>query len=101
MYKRQVFEKTATPARYKLEIDRNNTKGSIEYRTWFGNKWSRWYTIEKNEYPLAIQGLQKGDKIQIKAYPDSGCVATWMIDRVIETVKDNTYTCLLYTSRCV
>lgn len=87
-----VFEKTATPARYKLEIDRNNTKGSIEYRTWFGNKWSRWYTIEKNEYPLAIQGLQKGDKIQIKAYPDSGCVATWMIDRVIETVKDNTYT---------
>lgn len=87
-----VFEKTATPVRYKLEIDRNNTKGSIEYRTWFGNKWSRWYTIEKNEYPLAIQGLQKGDKIQIKAYPDSGCVATWMIDRVIETVKDNTYT---------
>ena len=87
-----VFEKTATPARYKLEIDRNNTKGSIEYRTWFGNKWSCWYTIEKNEYPLAIQGLQKGDKIQIKAYPDSGCVATWMIDRVIETVKDNTYT---------
>ena len=87
-----VFEKTATPARYKLEIDRNNTKGSIEYRTWFGNKWSRWYTIEKNEYPLAIQGLQKGDKIQIKAYPDSGYVATWMIDRVIETVKDNTYT---------
>lgn len=87
-----VFEKTTTPARYKLEIDRNNTKGSIEYRTWFGNKWSRWYTIEKNEYPLAIQGLQKGDKIQIKAYPDSGCVATWMIDRVIETVKDNTYT---------
>ena len=87
-----VLEKTATPARYKLEIDRNNTKGSIEYRTWFGNKWSRWYTIEKNEYPLAIQGLQKGDKIQIKAYPDSGCVATWMIDRVIETVKDNTYT---------
>ena len=87
-----VFEKTTTPARYKLEIDRNNTKGSIEYRTWFGNKWSRWYTIEKNEYPLAIQGLQKGDKIQIKAYPDSGCVATWMIDRVFETVKDNTYT---------
>lgn len=87
-----VFEKTATPVRYKLEIDRNNTKGSIEYRTWFGNKWSHWYTIEKNEYPLAIQGLQKGDKIQIKAYPDSGCVATWMIDRVIETVKDNTYT---------
>lgn len=87
-----VFEKTTTPARYKLEIDRNNTKGSIEYRTWFGNEWSRWYTIEKNEYPLAIQGLQKGDKIQIKAYPDSGCVATWMIDRVIETVKDNTYT---------
>ena len=87
-----VFEKTTTPAKYKLEIDRNNTKGSIEYRTWFGNKWSRWYTIEKNEYPLAIQGLQKGDKIQIKAYPDSGCVATWMIDRVIETVKDNTYT---------
>lgn len=87
-----VFEKTATPVRYKLEIDRNNTKGSIEYRTWFGNRWSRWYTIEKNEYPLAIQGLQKGDKIQIKAYPDSGCVATWMIDRVIETVKDNTYT---------
>lgn len=87
-----VFEKTATPVRYKLEIDRNNTKGSIEYRTWFGNKWSRWHTIEKNEYPLAIQGLQKGDKIQIKAYPDSGCVATWMIDRVIETVKDNTYT---------
>ena len=87
-----VFEKTTTPARYKLEIDRNNTKGSIEYRTWFGNKWSRWYTIEKNEYPLAIHGLQKGDKIQIKAYPDSGCVATWMIDRVFETVKDNTYT---------
>lgn len=87
-----VFEKTTTPAKYKLEIDRNNTKGSIEYRTWFGNKWSGWYTIEKNEYPLAIQGLQKGDKIQIKALPNSGYVATWMIDRVFETVKDNTYT---------
>lgn len=87
-----VFEKTTTPARYKLEIDRNNTKGSIEYRAWLGSKWSRWSTIEENSYPLAIQGLQKGDKIQIKARPNSGHVATWMIDRVFESVKDNIYT---------
>ena len=87
-----VFEKTATPVRYKLEIDRNNTKGSIEYRAWLGSKWSRWSTIEENSYPLAIQGLQKGDKIQIKARPNSGHVATWMIDRVFESVKDNIYT---------
>lgn len=87
-----VFEKTTTPAKYKLEIDRNNTKGSIEYRAWLGSKWSRWSTIEENSYPLAIQGLQKGDKIQIKARPNSGHVATWMIDRVFESVKDNIYT---------
>ena len=87
-----VFEKTTTPAKYKLEIDRNNTKGSIEYRAWLGNRWSRWSTIEENSYPLAIQGLQKGDKIQIKARPNSGHVATWMIDRVFESVKDNIYT---------
>lgn len=87
-----VFEKTTTPARYKLEIDRNNTKGSIKYRAWLGNRWSSWSTIEDDNYPLAIQGLQKGDKIQIKALPNSGYVATWMIDRVFETVKDNTYT---------
>lgn len=87
-----VFEKAATPVRYKLEIDRNNTKGSIEYRAWLGSKWSRWSTIEENSYPLAIQGLQKGDKIQIKARPNSGHVATWMIDRVFESVKDNIYT---------
>lgn len=87
-----VFEKTTTPARYKLEIDRNNTKGSIKYRAWLGNRWSSWSTIEDDNYPLAIQGLQKGDKIQIKALPNSGYVATWMIDRVFETVEDNTYT---------
>ncbi len=87
-----VFEKTTTPARYKLEIDRINTKGSIKYRAWLGNRWSSWSTIEDDNYPLAIQGLQKGDKIQIKALPNSGYVATWMIDRVFETVKDNTYT---------
>lgn len=86
------FEKTTTPAKYKLEIDRNNTKGSIEYRAWLGSKWSRWSTIEEDNYPLAIQGLQKGDKIQIKALPNSGYVATWMIDRVFESVKDNIYT---------
>ena len=87
-----VFEKTATPVRYKLEIDRNNTKGSIKYRAWLGNRWSSWSTIEEDNYPLAIQGLQKGDKIQIKALPNSGYVATWMIDRVFESVKDNIYT---------
>lgn len=86
------FEKTTTPAKYKLEIDRNNTKGSIKYRAWLGNRWSSWSTIEEDNYPLAIQGLQKGDKIQIKALPNSGYVATWMIDRVFESVKDNTYT---------
>lgn len=87
-----VFEKTATPAEYKLKIDRNNTKGSIKYRAWLGNRWSSWSTIEEDNYPLAIQGLQKGDKIQIKALPNSGYVATWMIDRVFESVKDNIYT---------
>ena len=86
------FEKTTTPAKYKLEIDRNNTKGSIKYRAWLGNRWSSWSTIEEDNYPLAIQGLQKGDKIQIKALPNSGYVATWMIDRVFESVKDNIHT---------
>lgn len=87
-----VFEKTATPAEYKLKIDRNNTKGSISFRTKTGNRWGSWTTIKAKDYPYAIKDLKTGTKVQIQATPDSGCVATWMIDRVIETVKDNTYT---------
>lgn len=87
-----VFEKTATPAEYKLKIDRNNTKGSISFRTKTGNRWGSWTTIKAKDYPYAIKDLKTGTKVQIQATPDSGYVATWMIDRVIETVKDNTYT---------
>ena len=87
-----VFEKTATPAEYKLKIDRNNTKGSISFRTKTGNRWGSWTTIKAKDYPYAIKDLRTGTKVQIQATPDSGYVATWMIDRVIETVKDNTYT---------
>ena len=87
-----VFEKTATPAEYKLKIDRNNTKGSISFRTKTGNTWGSWTTIKAKDYPYAIKDLKTGTKVQIQATPDSGYVATWMIDRVIETVKDNTYT---------
>ena len=87
-----VFEKTATPVRYKLEIDRNNTKGSISFRTKTGNRWGSWTTIKAKDYPYAIKDLKTGTKVQIQATPDSGYVATWMIDRVFETVKDNTYT---------
>ena len=87
-----VFEKTATPAEYKLKIDRNNTKGSISFRTKTGNRWGSWTTIKAKDYPYAIKDLKTGTKVQIQATPDSGYAATWMIDRVIETVKDNTYT---------
>ena len=87
-----VFEKTATPAEYKLKIDRNNTKGSISFRTKTGNSWGSWTTIKAKDYPYAIKNLKTGTKVQIQATPDSGYVATWMIDRVFETVKDNTYT---------
>ncbi len=87
-----VFEKTATPAEYKLKIDRNNTKGSISFRTKTGNRWGSWTTIKAKDYPYAIKDLKTGTKVQIQATPDSGYVATWMIDRVNETVKDNTYT---------
>ena len=87
-----VFEKTATPAEYKLKIDRNNTKGSISFRTKTGNRWGSWTTIKAKDYPYAIKDLKTGTKVQIQATPDSGYVATWMIDRVFETVKDNTYT---------
>lgn len=87
-----VFEKTATPAEYKLKIDRNNTKGSISFRTKTGNRWGSWTTIKAKDYPYAIKDLKTGTKVQIQATPDSGYVATWMINRVIETVKDNTYT---------
>ena len=87
-----VFEKKAAPAEYKLKIDRNNTKGSISFRTKTGNSWGSWTTIKAKDYPYAIKDLKTGTKVQIQATPDSGCVATWMIDRVFETVKDNTYT---------
>ena len=87
-----VFEKKAAPAEYKLKIDRNNTKGSISFRTKTGNRWGSWTTIKAKDYPYAIKDLKTGTKVQIQATPDSGYVATWMIDRVIETVKDNTYT---------
>lgn len=88
-----VFEKKAASSEdYTLNIDRNNTKGSISFRTKTGNRWSSWTTIKAKDYPYAIKDLKTGTKVQIQATPDSGCVATWMIDRVFETVKDNTYT---------
>ena len=88
-----VFEKKAASAEdYTLNIDRNNTKGSISFRTKTGNRWSSWTTIKAKDYPYAIKDLKTGTKVQIQATPDSGYVATWMIDRVFETVKDNTYT---------
>ena len=87
-----VFEKKAAPAEYKLKIDRNNTKGSISFRTKTGNRWGSWTTIKAKDYPYAIKDLKTGTKVQIQATPDSGYVATWMIDRVFETVEDNTYT---------
>lgn len=88
-----VFEKKAASAEdYTLNIDRNNTKGSISFRTKTGNRWSSWTTIKAKDYPYAIKDLKTGTKVQIQATPDSGYVATWMIDRVFETVEDNTYT---------